>query len=85
MAYSLFAFKGEKVNVVGYQSGKLVVSGKNMEDFVRDILEPEITGEALLGYEEVHNLNGSRSTQVPTKVGKAIFWSLGHRLCRGGW
>ena len=55
VAYSLFAFKGEKVNVVGYQSGKLVVSGKNMEDFVRDILEPEITGEALLGYEEVHN------------------------------
>ncbi len=32
VAYSLFAFKGEKVNVVGYQSGKLVVSGKNMED-----------------------------------------------------
>ena len=28
VAYSLFAFKGEKVNVVGYQSGKLVVSGQ---------------------------------------------------------
>ena len=33
VAYSLFAFKGEKVNVVGYQSGKLVVSGKRTEDF----------------------------------------------------
>ena len=55
VAYSLFAFKGEKVNVVGYQSGKLVVSGKNTEDFVRDILEAEITGEAKLGYDEVHN------------------------------
>lgn len=55
VAYSLFAFKGEKVNVVGYQSGKLVVSGKNTEDFVRDILEPEITQEARLGYDEVHN------------------------------
>ncbi|MEC8189635.1 MAG: ribonuclease HIII, partial [Verrucomicrobiota bacterium] len=55
VAYSLFAFKGDKVNVVGYQSGKLVISGKKTEDFVRDILEAEITGEALLGYEEVHN------------------------------
>jgi ribonuclease HIII len=55
VAYSLFAFKGEKVNVVGYQSGKLVVSGKKTEDFVRDILEPEITGEAKLGYEAVHH------------------------------
>ena len=55
VAYSLFAFKGEKVNVVGYQSGKLVVSGKKTEDFVRDILEAEITGDARLGYDEVHN------------------------------
>ena len=53
--YSLFAFKGEGINVVGYQSGKLVVSGKNTEDFVRDILESEITGVAKLGYDEVHN------------------------------
>ncbi|MEM8868454.1 MAG: ribonuclease HIII [Verrucomicrobiota bacterium] len=55
VAYSLFAFKGEKVNVVGYQSGKLVVSGKKTEDFVRDVLEAQITGEAKLGYDEVHN------------------------------
>lgn len=55
VAYSLFAFKGEKVNVVGYQSGKLVVAGKNTEDFVRDILEAEITGDPRLGYDEVHN------------------------------
>lgn len=55
VAYSLFAFKGEKVNVVGYQSGKLVVSGKKTEDFVCDILEAEITGDPRLGYDEVHN------------------------------
>ena len=54
VAYSLFAFKGEQVNVVGYQSGKLVVSGKKTEDFVRDILEAEITGDPRLGYDEVH-------------------------------
>ena len=30
--YARFAFKGEKVNVVAYNSGKLVVQGKEMED-----------------------------------------------------
>ncbi|MGB0409720.1 MAG: ribonuclease HIII [Opitutales bacterium] len=55
VAYSLFAFKGEKVNVVGYQSGKLVVQGQKTEDFVQNILEAEITGEAKLGYDEVHH------------------------------
>jgi len=55
VSYSLFAFKGEQVNVVGYKSGKLVVSGKKTEDFVRDILEAEITGDPRLGYDEVHH------------------------------
>lgn len=55
VAYSQFAFKGDGVNVVGYQSGKLVVQGKKTEDFVRDVLEAEITGEAKLGYDEVHH------------------------------
>jgi ribonuclease HIII len=32
-----------------------VVQGKKTEDFVRDILETEITCEARLGYDEVHN------------------------------
>ncbi len=55
VAYSLFAFKGEKVNVVGYQSGKLVISGKRTEEFVCNILESEITGDPRLGYDEVHH------------------------------
>lgn len=55
VAYSLFAFKGENVNVVGYKSGKLVVQGRGTEDFVRDLLEAEITGEPRLGYDEVHH------------------------------
>jgi ribonuclease HIII len=55
VAYSLFAFKGEQVNVVGYQSGKLVVSGKKTEEFVQNILEAEVTGDPRLGYDEVHH------------------------------
>lgn len=55
--YARFAFKHKmlKVNVVGYKSGKAVISGKGTEDFVRDVLEAEITGEPRLGYDEVHN------------------------------
>ena len=55
--YSSFGYKAkvEKLTLVGYLSGKLVVSGKGTEDFVRDFIEPEITKAAKLGYEEVLN------------------------------
>ncbi len=54
--YAQFAFRGPgKVNVVGYRSGKLVVQGKDTEDFVINTLEPEILGEARFGYDEVHH------------------------------
>jgi ribonuclease HIII len=53
--YARYAFDGENVKVVAYESGKLVVQGRNTEDFVANILEPEVTGEFLLGYEEVNN------------------------------
>lgn len=57
VAHSLFAFKAphEKVNLVAYKSGKLVIQGKGTAAFVRDVVEAEITGEAKLGYEEVHH------------------------------
>jgi ribonuclease HIII len=55
VAYSLFAVKGDKVKVVGYQSGKLVVAGKKTEEFVQNVVEAEITGDPRLGYDEVHH------------------------------
>ena len=53
--HALFGFKNDKINVVGYKSGKLVVQGKKTEEFVTNILEPEITKNPLLGYDEVHH------------------------------
>ncbi|RME67727.1 MAG: DUF3378 domain-containing protein, partial [Verrucomicrobia bacterium] len=53
VAYARFAFKGSSVNVTGYNSGKLVVAGKGTEDFVINFLEPEVLGEARLGYDDV--------------------------------
>ncbi len=50
-----FAFKGDKVNVVAYKSGKVVIQGKKTEDFVTFILEGEVTGDPQMGYDEVHH------------------------------
>lgn len=53
--HARFAAAGPSVQIVAYQSGKCVVQGKGTEEFVQFVLEPEVTGEALLGYEQVHN------------------------------
>lgn len=55
VAYARFAYKGPKINLVMYNSGKLVIQGKMTQDFVQDVLEPEITLSAELGYDEVHH------------------------------
>ncbi len=49
--YARFAGERDKVNLVFYESGKLVVQGKGTQEFVEFVLEPEILGEARLGYE----------------------------------
>ena len=53
--HSAFAFKGPDVNVVHYKSGKCVISGRGTEDFVKFSVEPDVTGQATLGYEEELN------------------------------
>jgi len=55
--YSRFGFKSKTagVTLVGYKSGKLVISGKGTEELVQNFIEPEVTKEAKLGYDEVLN------------------------------
>ena len=53
--YARFAGEKDKINVVFYESGKLVVQGKGTQEFVEFVLEPEILQEARLGYEAVLN------------------------------
>ena len=45
--------RGERVNVAVYTSGKLVVQGKGTTDFVQFYLEPQLLGEARVGYEHI--------------------------------
>jgi len=54
--YMLFFAESDKVNVSVYEKGpKIVIAGKGTEEFVQFTLEPEILGEAKMGYEEVHD------------------------------
>lgn len=54
--YTLYYGRKGKVNVAVYEKGpKVVVQGKGTEEFVTFRLEPEILGEAKIGYEEVLN------------------------------
>jgi len=49
----LYSAKRGKLNVTVYRKGpKVLVQGKETEDFVKFVLEPEVVGEARLGYEE---------------------------------
>ena len=53
--YARFAAESDKVNVVFYESGKLVVQGKGTQEFIEFVLEPEVLKQARLGYETVLN------------------------------
>ena len=53
--YTIFFGKKNKLSVAVYEKGpKVLVQGKDVEEFVQFELEPKILGEAKLGYEEVH-------------------------------
>ncbi len=54
--HAMFSARKGKLNVTVYQKGpKVLVQGKDTEDFVRFTLEPEVIGEAKLGYEEIQD------------------------------
>ncbi len=53
--YARFAAANDKVNLVFYESGKLVIQAKGTRDFIEFVLEPEVLKQARLGYEAVLN------------------------------
>ncbi|BCU76147.1 ribonuclease HIII [Luteolibacter sp. LG18] len=54
--YALYSARKGKLNVTVYEKGpKVLVQGKDTEDFISFTLEPEVLGEAKLGYEEVND------------------------------
>ncbi|MEM6884916.1 MAG: ribonuclease HIII [Verrucomicrobiota bacterium] len=55
LSYGHFSARKGKCSIGYYQSGKVVLQGKEAREFIEFYFEPEVTGEVLLGYEEVHN------------------------------
>ena len=53
--YARFGASKDKVSIVLYGSGKLVIQGKGAQEFVEFVLEPQILGEARIGYEAILN------------------------------
>ncbi|HEY5792872.1 MAG TPA: ribonuclease HIII [Chthoniobacterales bacterium] len=54
--YTLFSARKDKLSIAVYEKGpKAVLQGKGLEDFITFVLEPEVLGEARLGYEEVRD------------------------------
>jgi ribonuclease HIII len=76
VAYARFAFKADhlKVNLTAYESRKVVIAGKGTEDFVRDVLEPEITLAPKLGYDEVLHPDWFESHAGLDESGKGDFF-----------
>lgn len=53
--HALFSAKKGKLVVTVYNKGpKVLIQGKETTDFVKFVLEPEVLGEARLGYEEIN-------------------------------
>ena len=44
--HSVFSYKRPGINVTWYESGKLLIQGKNTQEFVEFVLEPEVLGQA---------------------------------------
>ena len=55
LEYGHFTARKGKCVIHAYLSGKLVVAGKEAKDFIEFTLEPEVLGEARLGYEKIRN------------------------------
>ena len=49
--HAVYSFRRPGLTVTWYESGKLLAQGKGTREFVEFTLEPEVLGEATLGYE----------------------------------
>ncbi len=73
--YARFAYRGSNVNVTAYDKRRVVVvAGKGTEEFVTNILEPEVTQTARLGYDEVLHPDWFESHAGLDESGKGDFF-----------
>lgn len=75
--YALYSIEGDHFNATLYEKEKhgkrkLCVQGGKAEDFVLFVLEPQVLGQATLGYEEVLNPESVAPTRAVMNRAKAI-------------
>lgn len=72
--YTRVAVQGNQVTINLYTSGKCVIQGKGAAEWVQFTLEPEILGEARVGYENVHDPAASQPHMGIDESGKGDFF-----------
>jgi ribonuclease HIII len=72
--HARIAVKSEGCNIVLYNSGKVVIQGKEAEDFVSFVLEPNVLGAAILGYEAIVDPEASKPHLGVDESGKGDFF-----------
>ncbi len=72
--YALAAAEGTDCQIALYRSGKCLVQGKGAADWITFVLEPQVLGEARLGYEDVLNPEATAPHMGVDESGKGDFF-----------
>lgn len=72
--HAIAAAEGEDCQIAVYKSGKCLVQGKGAADWVTFVLEPQVLGEARLGYEDVLNPEANAPHMGVDESGKGDFF-----------
>ena len=72
--HALAAAEGEDCQIAVYKSGKCLVQGKGAADWISFVLEPQVLGEARLGYEDVLNPEANAPHMGVDESGKGDFF-----------
>lgn len=72
--HTVIAVEGNAVHISLYKSGKCLAQGKGASDWVQFVLEPEVLGEARVGYEDVHDPSMAQPHMGIDESGKGDFF-----------
>ena len=72
--YAVAAAEGPDCQIALYRSGKCLVQGKGAADWITFVLEPQVLGEARLGYEDVLNPEANAPHMGVDESGKGDFF-----------
>ena len=72
--HTVAAAEGEDCQIALYKSGKCLAQGKGAADWITFVLEPQVLGEARLGYEDILNPEANAPHMGVDESGKGDFF-----------